>query len=330
MTELLSKQFRKAIEDSEFTDDNLANLYEAVDGMSDEEFKKYMYVNRDTFNKTMPLAIEGIAGFQNYVSEEPSYGEKSIDYEKVTGSPDALSDEKFYSYNMKDMDYFGSKVGMTGREFLQKMKEDKIANDRNKIAKGEDEGGWFESPKSFAKNLGGAAMSLLAPRSQEAIARGEEPTDKDYINDTIQNALYVGAGRIPYVGDAVAPAVMETLDYLAYNDDENNPRGQFSVGDIAKGTLVNRFGGKRIQPRLEKAHIPGAAAGFITNELGDALYGNKKMGQIPMMIPGANIAAKAAQDYLDEDISKTKREKAKKEAENKYKGKLTRKQLLGE
>lgn len=329
MAELLSEQIRKKLRATPIEDSVLDNFYDDIEGMSDEEVKKYIAVNKPDFDKN-PAIAEYIPEVQQYVSEEPNYGVVNIDYEKVTGSPEALSDEKFYQYTMKDMEHFGSKVGMTGREFLQKMKEDKVAHDRNVIAHGEDEGGWFESPRSFAKNLSGTAMSFLAPRSQEAIARGEEPTDKDYLNDTIQNALYVGAGRIPYVGDVVAPAVMEALDYAAYNDDENNPRGKFRVGDIAKGTLINRLGGKRIQPRLEKLHLPGSFAGFVTNEVGDALYGNKKIGQIPMMIPGANIAAKTVQDYLDADLAKEEREKAKKEAEHKYKGKLTRKQLLGE
>ena len=329
MAEILSEQIRKKLRSTPIEDELLDKFYDDIEGLSDEEVKKYIAVNKPVFDENQAIA-DYVPEIQQYISEEPKYGVQNIDYEKVTNSPDALSDEKFYQYTMKDMDYFGSKVGMTGREFLQKMKEDKIAHDRHAIAHGEDEGGWFESPKSFAKNLGGTAMSLLAPRSQEAIERGEEPTDKDYLNDTIQNALYVGAGRIPYVGDVVAPAVMEALDYAAYGDDENNPRGNFSMTDIAKGTLINRWGGKRIQPRLEKLHLPGSLAGFVTNEIGDALYGNKKIGQIPLMVPGVNIAAKAAQDVLDEDLAKKERQKAKKEAEHKYKGKLTRKQLLGE
>ena len=189
MAEKLSDKFRKSIEDSGFTDDRMADLYEAVDGMSDTDFKEYMYANRTYFNQNMSVAVDAIPGFRKLISVEPDYGTKTIDYNKVTGSPDAL--DRFNEYTMKDMEAFGEQVGMTGNEFLHRMAQDKIKQDRERIAHGEGSGGWFDSPRSFAENLfGGVAMNLLAPRTQEAIARGEDPKAKDYIIDTAQNLLY--------------------------------------------------------------------------------------------------------------------------------------------
>lgn len=345
MAELLSEKFREAIANSDYTDNRLANLYDAVEGMSDEDFKEYMYSNRGYFQKNMPAAVEDIEGFQSYISEMPNYGVKNkIDYEKVTGNPNAL--DSFYDYNMKDFDYFGSKVGMSGKEFMKRMAEDKTASDRHKIAYGEDEGGWFDSPKSFVKNLGGATMQLFAPRVQEAIARGEEPTTKDYLLDQASNiaeALPVGkigkTRKMLQMGsNFIVPAAEEVADYVAY--DEENPRGNLSMADIVKGGSINyatprlltRLGivdldkiGKDVGMANIVGETPIGPAGSIsdifTNKLGSSVYANRRA-------PGViGVVASPLINYEEEKANEKIRNKNKEKSEKKYKGKLTRKML---
>lgn len=345
MAELLSEKFREAIAKSDYTDNRLANLYDVVEGMSDEDFKEYMYANRGYFQKNMPAAIEDIDGFQSYISDMPSYGVKNkIDYEKITGNPNAL--DNFYDYNMKDFEYFGSKAGMTGKEFMKRMAEDKTASDRHKIAYGEDEGGWFDSPKSFAKNLGGATMQLFAPRVQEAIARGEEPTAKDYILDQASNIAEtlpvgnIGKTRklIQMGSNFIVPAAEEVADYAAYN--EENPRGNLSMADILKGgsinyatpRLLNRFGivdldkiGKNVGMANVVGEKPIGPAGSIsdifTNKLGSSVYANRRA-------PGViGVVASPLIKYEEENANEKIRNKNKEQSEKKYKGKLTRKML---
>ena len=211
---LLSEKFRNAIEDTDFTDDALAGLYDAVENMNDEDFKEYMYSNRGYFEKNMPAAVEEVAGFRDLISKEPEFGvKKTIDYEKVTGSPDAL--DRFYDYNMKDFDYFGSQVGLTGKEFMKRMAEDKTALDRQRIARGEDEGGWLDSPKAFFKNTAGMLHGLGWPRVREAIERGEDPSNKDYVADAGQNLLYaMPYSKIPLVAKTatIAPKELAAIE----------------------------------------------------------------------------------------------------------------------
>lgn len=345
MATLLSEKFREAIDNAEFSDPKLTELYKAVNGMSDEDFKEYMYANRGYFQKNMPVAVDEIEGFQSYISDMPNYGVKNkIDYEKLTGNPNAL--DSFYDYNMKDFDYFGSKVGMTGREFMKRMAEDKLASDRHKIAYGEDEGGWFDSPKSFAKNLGGATMQLFAPRVQEAIARGEEPTAKDYLLDQASNiaeALPVGkigkTRKLLEMGaNFVVPVAEEVADYAAY--DEENPRGNLSMADILKGgsinyatpRLLNRFGivnlddiGKNIGMSRIVGETPIGPAGSIsdifTNKLGSSVYANRRAPGVIGMFASPVI------NYEEEKANEKIRNKNKEKSEKKYKGKLTRELL---
>lgn len=345
MAELLSEKFREAIAKSDYTDDRLANLYDVIEGMSDEDFKEYMYANRGYFQKNMPSAVEDIEGFQSYISDMPNYGIKNkIDYEKVTGNPNAL--DSFYDYNMKDFEYFGSKVGMTGKEFMKIMAEDKLASDRHKIAFGEDEGGWFDSPKAFVKNLGGATMQLFAPRVQEAIARGEEPTTKDYLLDQASNiAETLPVGKIgktrkllQFGSNFIVPAAEEVADYVAY--DEENPRGNLSMADIVKGGsinyatphLLNRFGivdldkvGKNVGMSNIVGETPIGPAGSIsdifTNKLGSTIYANRRA-------PGViGVVASPLINYEEEKANEKIRNKNKEKSEKKYKGKLTRKLL---
>lgn len=336
MAELLSDKFRKSIEDTDFTDQKLSDLYDAVKGMSDEDFKEYMYVNRGYFKKNMPAAVEEVAGFQGYVSEEPSWGSTNIDYEKVTGSSDAL--DKMDEYDMKDMEYFGSKAGLSGKEFLHQMTQDKIANDRKKIAHGEDEGGWFESPKSFAKNVAGAAMNVMAPRTQEAIERGEQPTIKDRVLDIAENAaqsLPVGKiAKVPaatkafglrnILANAAVPVASETADYIAY--DEDNQRGSFDPFDVVKGTGVNimmprilrRTGsdnwsnvGKNVSshiPILQKGPA-GDISDIVSNKTGNVLYSNR---QTPLPIVGGLLEKEQKEQKVNKAKEKKKESATKK------------------
>ena len=304
MANLLSDKFRKAIADSDFTDDKLAGLYDAVENMSDDDFKEYMYSNRAYFKQNMPVAVDEIDGFQQYVSEEPNWSvNDKVDYEKLTGSPDALSDKKFYNYDMKDMEHFGSKVGMTGRQFLKQMAEDKIKQDRHDIAHGESENSpWYDKAASYA-------LALFGPRQQEAIERGEDPSFQDYTLDMTEDLAYatpwskIGiVTKIPKVGgltkkmltvgeNAITPTVTRVADKFAY--DEDHPRGgEFTKGDlldICKGYAVNEITPRLLnrvpitKPIIE--HLPQAAQTFATNRIGDAVYENRQApGGVGMLL----------------------------------------------
>ena len=343
MAKLLSDKFREAIDNADFADDKLTGLYQAVNGMSDDDFKEYMYSNRAYFKQNMPVAVDEIEGFQQYVSEEPKWGvNDKVDYEKLTGSPDALSDEKFYNYDMKDMEYFGSKVGMTGRQFLKQMAEDKIKQDRYAIAHGESDN------SSNLDKIASYALALFGPRQQEAIERGEDPSFQDYTLDMTEDLAYatpwskIGVvTKLPKVGgltkkmltvgeNAITPTITRVADKLAY--DEDKPRGgEFSKGDlldIGKGYAVNE-----ITPRLLNrvpitkpimSHIPLPAQTFATNRIGDAVYENRQApGGIGMLL---NMFGKD----IDAEEKEKQRQKNKEAAEKKYKGKLTRKLLEGE
>lgn len=255
MAEKLSDKFRKSIEDSEFTDDRMADLYEAVEGMSDSDFKEYMYANRAYFDQNMSVAVDVIPGFRKLISVEPDYGTKQIDYNKVTGSQDAL--DRFNDYTMKDMEAFGEQVGMTGNEFLHRMAQDKIKQDRERIAHGEGSGGWFDSPRSFAENLlGGVALNLMSPRVQEAIARGEEPEPKDYINDAAQNALYT----IPF--GRFAPAIKSVPIFSEAKTATRALRGIIKDGPTRKALEKSERVFDAIEQKAGEAATKAANAGL--------------------------------------------------------------------
>lgn len=100
---------------------------------------------------------------------------------------------------------------------------------------------------------------LLVPRMTEAVLRGEDPSDRDKFLDGLENALYLlnpvgrftkaglqGAkagkylGRVADVADVLAnPLIMETSDAIAYDDEDNTDRKDFSKGDVLIGTGIN-------------------------------------------------------------------------------------------
>lgn len=112
---------------------------------------------------------------------------------------------------------------------------------------------------------------LFLPRMTEAVLRGEDPSKRDIGLDFTENALYLlnpagrltraglqgvkagkYLGRVADVADVLAnPLTMETADALAYGDEDNTDRKNFSIGDVAIGTGINA-GMNKLMPFLIK------------------------------------------------------------------------------
>lgn len=242
----------------------LAGLLDLVDkAESDEEAQNIVWANKDLplqmltvdeLNMMPSVSKTFTNGPSNRkVNKEEAFGEDWVNrYEQIPYNEIALVAEQ-HGKNPKEL------VAEMGAEALDKR--------RKAIARGEDHGGWFESPTAFAHNLGGVAMHVFAPRQQEAIARGEEPSTKDIGLDAVQNALYavpygsamkfvsnpaVRTGLGALLSNTGAPLATEALDYAAY-DDANNERSKFNWYDVGTGAGVNLVGG---------ALLRGAGAGI--------------------------------------------------------------------
>lgn len=231
----------------------LAGLLDLVDkAESDEEAQNIVWANKD-----LPLQMLTVDELNMMPSVSKTFtngpSNRKVNKEEAFGE-DWVNRYEQIPYN--EIALVAKQHGKNPKELVAEMGAEALDKRRKAIAHGEDEGGWLESPKAFAKNLGGAAMHVFAPRQQEAIERGEEPSAKDIGLDVAQSALYA----VPYgqtakfianpgvktlvggvLSNAGAPLATEALDYAAY--DNNNPRGQFSVGDVATGTGVNLIGG---------------------------------------------------------------------------------------
>jgi hypothetical protein len=141
---------------------------------------------------------------------------------------------KLDDLNVDQIEYAARMNGMNYRDFVNQMYKQKLEQDRENIAH---------------EGIGGAILSLFGKRQQEAIARGEDPSWKDYAGDIGEQALYMvpwgraigGASKLAKLGqvasNAVAPVATEAYDSMVY--DENNPRGEFNTGDVAMGTTTN-------------------------------------------------------------------------------------------
>lgn len=140
--------------------------------------------------------------------------------------------------------------------YLDKVREIQTDKDKHKAS------------ERFGYNVWG---SLFAPRTVEAVQRGEDPSSLDIGLDAVENAMYllnpVGRvtraglqgvkagkylGRLADVADVLAnPLIMETLDAVAYGDEDNTDRKDFSKGDVLIGTGINA-GMNKLMPFLFK------------------------------------------------------------------------------
>lgn len=220
--------------------DDVANV--VADLEDDDEVRKYMWGNRGFFDKMYnDEDFQMAPTFSDLVHNDYTGGK--IDYDKQFGKD---WDKNFNDISVNKIKYEAMKAGKDWKKMLNEMSTEATKRERYRIAHGEEEGGWFDSPKAFARNLHGAATNMFAPRSQEAIERGEEPSLKDQALDAGQNVLEslpwgralkgAGVGTRYLLSNATTPFVTEALDAAAYDE---GPRGDFSLSDATVGAGIN-------------------------------------------------------------------------------------------
>ena len=254
---MAKKSFKETVQEELFKISEF-DLADAIDQLkSDKDVREYIWANRAYFDKVIPAdAMKDAPSFRGIVYGDPP--ETPLDLDKTFGKD---WDKDFASIPYNKIEFVAEQKGLNPKELTKQMADIATQRERQRIAHGEDEGGWFDSPKAFARNLGGATLSLFGRRQQEAIARGEEPTAKDYAGDIAENSMYaipwgralgaVGAvakgskvaraltGPVGQyvIGNATAPIAAEAYDAAVY--DNQNPRGEFSVGDVGTGIATN-------------------------------------------------------------------------------------------
>lgn len=265
------------------------NLADYIAPMDDAQVKKTIYATLTqggTLSRGLSLTMLSLLPENSQISQMV-LGEKKPQYVvpdkkgigemfKESGGESVIdvNSPKFYGRNE---DITRAKVraiahanGMTEEELWRALQEEATKESRRKIARGEDIGGWFDSPSAFANNLFGAGLGLVMPRTRERIERGEDVTAGDVGLDIGENVLYgtnpltggarlgvralgrfapraaEAAGRfgesrivqgLGTIGNAAAnPVLMETADKIIYDEGE---RARFNADDVGLGTATN-------------------------------------------------------------------------------------------
>lgn len=228
-------------------------LEKALKNVDDEGSRKYIISKRlgivpEFSHNNLPMLDE----YRDLKWQEDFKSPTWDNIDKIEpGFFDPKSPNYFGNMPKETLALYQQKMGIDDADsFWNKASEEEVKRTRHKIAHGEDEGGWFDSPTAFAHNLGGATLILFSPRVQEAIERGEDPTLKDYALDATENAAYtympIGKAVRPFgkaaslLGTNVGnPLAMEAIDALVYGDESNSDRKKFSTGDVLAGSLIN-------------------------------------------------------------------------------------------
>lgn len=230
---------------------NYRDLYNEIDKIdNDVDVANYIASAKHHFTQTMSTKdLEGMPNFSQALFGKLKTGK--VDYNKEFGK-DWYNNYEEIPY--QEIKYIADKNGIDPKKLIHEMSTEATKLRRQDIASGDN------PDASFMDKVGGAALSLFGRRQQEAIARGEDPSLKDYVGDIGEQAIYFapygaiakGAGVGSKVGrlltfgsNAIAPATTEAYDAIAYDD--SNPRGNFSIGDVASGAGVNA-----IAPELVK------------------------------------------------------------------------------
>jgi hypothetical protein len=217
----------------------LLKMVEDIDTLSDEELKKWSYINQQLISSLMPKETElwklSNGAEPNWVSEPP-------DLQKMFNNENIL--DEWMSMPSTVIKNVAESNGIPYKTLLKEL-------ERQSTIKGREDA-------MFGTNT---LQKIFTPRTYEARMRGEDESAKDIGLDVLENVAYMIpygriAGMIPKVGaflkglggfgrgltytteNAINPALFETIDAVAY-DDENNDRSKFSTGDIVQGAGVN-------------------------------------------------------------------------------------------
>lgn len=211
-------------------------------------------VNTVWANKDLPLRmftvyeLDKMPSFNNLLIGEPNTGK--VDLDKSFGK-DWYKNYENIPYNQIAL--VAAKNGKDPKELVYDMRDIATAQRRDDLAHGrwDPNDPWY---KNVVNEVGGVALDLFGKRQQEAIARGEDPSAKDYALDIGQSALEaVPYGRlaklakVPTVGNALAymgsaaaaPVISEALDANLYDDDL---RGKFDPYEVGVGIGTNIVG----------------------------------------------------------------------------------------
>jgi hypothetical protein len=225
------------------------DLADAISDLTDVDAVNYIAANKSYFTKhynnddlkQMPLFRKALFG---------QLKTGNVDLDKEFGKD---WDKKFNEIPIQQIQYVADEQGIDYKDLTNKMAKEATSRARERISKGE----WDSNDplyKNIANQIGGKALSLFGRRQQEAIARGESPSEYDIAGDIGEQAIYAlpyarmaGAigkgGRIANLlsggaGIAAAPIITEVYDTNVY-DDPNNPRSEFSGWDVGTGMAVN-------------------------------------------------------------------------------------------
>lgn len=243
--------------DSETKQGLLNSLAEAIDKQDDDRnIRNILWANRDLTTRmftgpdfqVMPSVGEIM------MSNPPS---DNLDYEKEFGKDWY---KNISNIPLSKIQFMADKNGLDWKQVSQDMANKATAMQRDDIAHGR----WDSSlptSENLKREASGTLLTLFGRRQQEAIARGEDPSAKDYAGDIAENSMYAvpwgralgAAGAVAkgstvaraltgpagqYIaGNTTAPIASEAYDAAVYDND--NPRGQFSIGDVGTGIATN-------------------------------------------------------------------------------------------
>lgn len=243
--------------DSETKQSLLVSLAEAIDKQEDDRnIRNILWANRDLTTRmftgpdfqVMPSVGEIM------MSNPPS---DNLDYEKEFGKDWYKNPANI---PLSKIQFLADKNGLDWKQVSQDMANKATAMQRDDIAHGR----WDSSlptSENLKREVSGTLLTLFGRRQQEAIAKGEDPTVKDYAGDIAENSMYAvpwgralgaanavakgskvarvltGPGAQYIAGNVTAPLASEVYDAAVY--DESNPRGNFSAGDVLTGVGTN-------------------------------------------------------------------------------------------
>ena len=217
---------------------NYAELYDVIDKLeSDVDVANYISSGKGYYSKKLTNKdLEGMPEFRKALYSDLKTGE--VDIDKEFGKDWYKNYEQIPSDQIK---FVADKQGVSYGKLVKEMGEQATKKRRYDIA--------------HDGTIAGGITGFVAPRSVEAIERGESPSAKDAALDITQNVAYAApwarvsaplarfglTGRIMQgaAGNALTPTIMESADAIAYNDPDNNPRSDFSGTDVATETAVN-------------------------------------------------------------------------------------------
>ena len=216
-------------------------LLESLEKVPEEDVAKWAIANQNAIN--FYLNDKENTSYRLANGKEPDWIPEPKDFMKMFNDPKILT--RWKEIPDERLEFIAEENGMNVDDLKQQLEKESLIQSRKDQMRGTNTLQQIFTPRLYEKRLKeGVDTDILGKElALDILENGLymlNPAGKLASIPKIAQMLGKGGKALNFVGSAAGnPAIMESLDAIAYDDDDESGRGQFNTGDVIAGTATN-------------------------------------------------------------------------------------------